>query len=90
MTKHYTDEAAARADRDAMLAATDWTQAKDSENRITGQCVENFARYRREVYAAKHQAGWPLSVDWPDEPALERQEDVVAPPDSHLPGPIEG
>ena len=78
MITQYADEAAARAARDAKLAATDWTQAKDSENRITGQCVENFARYRREVYAAKHQAGWPLSVDWPDEPALERQEDVVA------------
>lgn len=89
MITQYADEAAARAARDAKLAATDWTQAKDSENRITGQCVENFARYRREVYAAKHQSGWPLTVDWPDEPVLERQEDVVAPPDSHLPGPIE-
>ena len=78
MTKQYESEDAARADRDAMLAATDWTQSRDAEIRITGQCVENYARYRREVYAAKHQAGWPLSVDWPDEPALERQEDVVA------------
>ena len=78
MTKQYESEDAARADRDAMLAATDWTQSRDAESRITGQCVENYARYRREVYAVRHQAGWPLSVDWPDEPALERQEDVVA------------
>lgn len=87
MITQYADEAAARAARDAKLAATDWTQARDAENRITGQCVENFARYRREVYSAKHQSGWPLTMDWPAEPALERQEDVVAPPDSH---PLEG
>ena len=84
MITQYADETAARADRDAMLAATDWTQAKDAENRITGQCVENFARYRREVYSAKHQPGWPLTVDWPETPVLERQEDVVAAGDGFI------
>lgn len=79
MIKTYTDEAAARADRDAMLAATDWTQLPDAERRITHLCVEQYQRYRAEVYAAKHQSGWPLTVDWPDAPALERQEDVTSP-----------
>ena len=79
MIKTYTDEAAARADRDSMLAATDWTQLPDAERRITRLCVENYQRYRAEVYAAKHQSGWPLTVDWPDAPALERQEDVTSP-----------
>lgn len=87
MIKTYTDETAARAARDAMLASTDWTQLPDAERRITHLCVEQYQRYRAEVYAAKHQPGWPLTVDWPAEPALERQEDVVAPPDSH---PLEG
>ena len=79
MTKSYQSEIEARADRDAKLAASDWTQSRDAETRITGQCIENYARYRREVYAAKHQPGWPLEVDWPDEPPLQRQEDVVSP-----------
>ena len=80
MTKHYTDEDTARADRDAKLAASDWTQAADVENRITHLCVENYRRYRSQVYEAKHQPGWPLEVDWPDEPAIQRQEDMVSIP----------
>jgi len=78
MILQYENETAARADRDAMLASTDWTQLPDAEHRITRLCVENFKRYRAQVYAAKHQVGWPLTVDWPDEPELERQEDVIA------------
>lgn len=61
-----------------MLATTDWTQLPDAEQRITHLCVENYRRYRSEVYNAKHQAGWPLSVIWPDAPAIERQEDAAA------------
>jgi hypothetical protein len=78
MMTQYADEAAARAARDAKLAATDWTQLPDAERRITHLCVEQYQRYRRDVYAAKHQSGWPLTVDWPDEPELKRQEDVIA------------
>lgn len=78
MNKQYQDEAAARADRDAMLAASDWTQLPDAETRITRKCIEDYQRYRRDVYAAKHQTEWPLSVDWPDVPVIERQEDQVS------------
>lgn len=78
MTKSYQSEIEARADRDAKLAASDWTQAGDAESRITRKCIEDYQRYRRDVYNAKHQVDWPLSVDWPAEPALERQEDVAS------------
>ena len=78
MTKSYANEAEARADRDALLTATDWTQMADAESRITHLCVENYRRYRLQVYQAKHQVGWPLLVDWPEIPELERQEDVIA------------
>lgn len=74
--KTYQSEAEARAARDAILSATDWTQLPDAEQRITHLCVENYRRYRAQVYLAKHQSGWPLSVEWPDVPAIERQEDL--------------
>ncbi len=77
MIKHYENEAEARSERDALLTATDWTQMADAESRITHKCVEDFQRYRLQIYQVKHQAGWPLTVDWPQIPGIERQEDVA-------------
>lgn len=78
MKQSFTSEAEAKAARDAKLAETDWTQLPDAERRITHRCVEDFRRFRDSVYNAKHQESWPLEVDWPETPAIERQEDVAA------------
>jgi hypothetical protein len=79
MKQSYATESEARVDRDKKLANTDWTQLPDAERRITHLCVENFRRFRDAVYGAKHQPGWPMEVDWPEEPKIERQEDVTTP-----------
>lgn len=74
----FQSEQEARQYRDGILAATDWTQLPDAERRITHKTVEEFRRYREGVYGVKHQGTWPLEVNFPEEPAIERQEDVIS------------
>lgn len=82
--KVFADEKEARAYRDDLIQSTDWTQGGDAENRITHRCVEEYRKYRQEVYISKHQEGWPFEVDFPDMPLLERQEDVI----TETPNPV--
>ena len=55
--------AAVRADRNARLAATDWTQIADSTADKAA-----WATYRQALRDVPSQAGFPQSVTWPQEP----------------------
>ena len=52
-----------RADRNARLAATDWTQIADSTADKAA-----WAAYRQALRDVPSQAGFPQSVTWPQEP----------------------
>ncbi len=54
--------AAVRADRNARLAATDWTQIADST-----ADKPTWAIYRQALRDVPSQAGFPQSVTWPQE-----------------------
>jgi hypothetical protein len=59
-----TEQAAAvRADRNARLAATDWTQIADSTADKPA-----WAAYRQALRDVPSQAGFPWTVTWPQEP----------------------
>ena len=59
-----TEQAAAvRADRNARLAATDWTQIADSTADKPA-----WAAYRQALRDVPSQAGFPWIVTWPQEP----------------------
>ena len=55
--------AAVRADRNARLAATDWTQIADSTADKSA-----WSTYRQALRDVPAQAGFPQSVTWPQEP----------------------
>ena len=55
--------AAVRADRNARLAATDWTQIADSTADKAA-----WATYRQALRDVPSQVGFPQSVTWPQEP----------------------
>ena len=53
-----------RAERNAKLAATDWTQAAD-----VPQVVKNsYAPYRQALRDVPQQSGFPNQVVWPTKP----------------------
>jgi hypothetical protein len=53
-----------RAERDALLAATDWTQLPDVPEAIR----EAYAVYRQALRDVPQQAGFPDDVEWPVKP----------------------
>ena len=55
--------AAVRADRNARLAATDWTQIADSTADKPA-----WAAYRQALRDVPSQAEFPQSVTWPEQP----------------------
>jgi len=61
--KNDRQAAAVRADRNARLAATDWTQIADSTADKPA-----WAAYRQALRDVPSQAGFPQSVTWPQEP----------------------
>lgn len=57
--------AEARAERDRLLVATDWTQAAD-----VPQATRNlFAPYRQALRDVPEQSGFPTDIVWPTKPA---------------------
>jgi hypothetical protein len=56
--------AAIRAERDALLAATDWTQLPDVPEAIR----EAYAVYRQALRDVPQQSGFPDDVEWPIKP----------------------
>ena len=53
-----------RADRDAKLSASDWTQGKDIAENISTA----WATYRQALRDVPAQAGFPWNVTWPTQP----------------------
>ena len=56
--------AAIRAERDALLTATDWTQLPD----VPVATREAWAVYRQALRDVTQQAGFPDTVEWPVKP----------------------
>lgn len=53
-----------RAERNAKLAATDWTQAADVPQAVK----DNYVSYRQALRDVPNQSGFPNEITWPDEP----------------------
>lgn len=64
------EEAAAeiRAKRNQLLAETDWTQLADSQ--LDEEAQAAMRAYRQALRDIPQQEGFPLSVEWPEEPNL--------------------
>jgi len=56
--------AAIRAERDALLAASDWTQLPD----VPEATREAYAVYRQALRNVPQQSGFPDNVEWPIKP----------------------
>ena len=56
--------AAARAERNALLAATDWTQAAD----VPQATKDLWAPYRQALRDVPEQLGFPANIEWPVKP----------------------
>ena len=56
--------AAARAERDTLLAATDWTQAAD----VPQATKDKWAPYRQALRDVTEQSGFPSDIQWPAKP----------------------
>jgi hypothetical protein len=56
--------AAIRAERDALLAASDWTQLPD----VPEATRETYAVYRQALRDVPQQSGFPDDVEWPIKP----------------------
>jgi hypothetical protein len=54
----------ARAERDRLLAASDWTQVADAP---VDQAA--WAEYRQALRDVPEQEGFPENVAWPDKPS---------------------
>jgi len=57
-------EAQARAQRDALLAASDWTQLPD----VPEDTRSAWAVYRQALRDVPQQDGFPENIDWPIQP----------------------
>lgn len=55
-----------RAKRDALLAASDYTQATDYPSTYAARTA--WAEYRQQLRDVTKQAGFPAEVEWPTEP----------------------
>ena len=61
---HVPTEAEARAERNARLAATDWTQLPDAP--VADH--EAWAAYRQALRDVPEQPGFPAQIEWPTAP----------------------
>ena len=59
-------EAEARAERNQLIAASDWTQVADAP--LTQNERARWREYRQRLRDVPQQPGFPASVDWPAEP----------------------
>ncbi|AMK09661.1 tail fiber assembly protein [Pseudodesulfovibrio indicus] len=55
-----------RAERDALLSASDWTQVADAP--LTPEQIAAWATYRQALRDVPEQAGFPADVTWPEAP----------------------
>ena len=54
-----------RAERDRLLAATDWSQLAD----VPAETQETWRKYRQQLRDVPAQSGFPAKVKWPKAPA---------------------
>jgi hypothetical protein len=53
-----------RSERNAKLALTDWTQAVDTPQATK----DKYATYRQALRDVPSQAGFPWTIEWPEQP----------------------
>lgn len=58
----------ARAQRDHLLAESDWTQLPDARAAMGPQKSENWDAYRKELREIPLQPGFPTEINWPQKP----------------------
>ena len=66
-----TDEEA-RAQRDKLLAETDWTQVLDAP--IDAETREAYRAYRQALRDIPEQEGFPAAITWPELPAVTKAD----------------
>ena len=66
-----TDEEA-RAQRDKLLAETDWTQTLDAP--IDAATREAYRTYRQALRDIPEQDGFPEAITWPELPAVTKAD----------------
>ena len=64
-----------RQERNARIAATDWTQGKDIPDYVSTA----WAPHRQTLRDITSQSGFPLSVQWPEVPVVIKPEPVPEP-----------
>lgn len=64
--------ATARAQRDALLVETDWTQCLDAP--ISANSVAEMRTYRQDLRDITEQEGFPFEIVWPDVPTVEKDD----------------
>jgi len=75
-TASQPTEAQARAQRDRLLAETDWTQVLDAP--IDTKTREAYRIYRQALRDVPEQAGFPAAIVWPELPeAVKAEPDPV-------------
>ena len=63
-------EEEARAERDKLLAETDWTQVLDAP--IDAETREAYRAYRQALRDIPEQEGFPDTITWPELPATTK------------------
>ena len=65
-----TDQLAttARAQREALLTASDWTQLPDAQTSLSPTKKTAWAAYRQALRDLTDQPGFPQDITWPDKP----------------------
>ena len=66
---------AARAKRDQLLAACDWSQLPDVKQELR----EAYAGYRQALRDIPDQAGFPYEIEWPEVPGTDTAKLLVKP-----------
>jgi len=59
----------ARAKRNTLLSATDWTQAPDAP--VTENERSRWRSHRQQLRDVPEQSGYPEEITWPAEPARD-------------------
>lgn len=62
----------ARAQRDKLLADTDWTQVLDAP--IDAETREAYRTYRQALRDIPEQDGFPETITWPELPAVTKAD----------------
>lgn len=58
-----------RSQRDRLLTETDWTQLADSP--LDANAAVIWQSYRQALRDIPQQPGFPLTIEWPEKPAVE-------------------